>query len=676
MAFQEPKNSFDCNVGDIITFEKATTPYIICKRGTDKNGEYLLLCSHKQRFYHRYRESKFNQLYVNQSGILPESYENPEYNALLDDAKKLLTGELKLTLGQPKKSNRNSEISLTGKIWKLGCNWDTGNPNFYEFIKENRIVIGVNDKLYSLGDLILITQGYTVFAIAKVLEVPIPVTEYPPFKEEFGKYKIPYENWVNYANCEWYELKPNEIYEYKLQAGIRQVNRAHEAYTKANEVWENRFKNEFAEFQKELHVNTILYGPPGTGKTYLLNFYKEQYFTDNNLTKSKEDILKDLVRSFPFWKILGAILGTSDKPLTVKEIVNHRLIKIWIKPGQKTKPSERAWSELQSYSDENSSQLSQEYRRTKRIFSKGEQSKWTIIEDKKNDLPEIIGQEILDLAKDQELKIEENAQIQIVDRYKFITFHQKYSYEDFIEGIKPLLIENEDDEMQSGELQFGLKKGIFYNACLNALNLAGYETFEQCFQDNDGRSLRFEEIKNNPNKQYGLLIDEINRANISAVFGELITLIEDDKRIGADNEMWVELPTSNSKFSVPPNLYIIGTMNTADRSIALLDIALRRRFEFKALYPEYFEDQWWSVLLTNLNGAIFNLKKNPDFFIGHAFFINKAESEKVKIFNHKIIPLLNEYFQNNTENVKRILASAGIGIKQTGIKENYQIIAE
>lgn len=176
--------------------------------------------------------------------------------------------------------------------------------------------------------------------------------------------------------------------------------------------------------------------------------------------------------------------------------------------------------------------------------------------------------------------------------------------------------------------------------------------------------------------QFALFIDEINRANISAVFGELITLLEDDKRIGADNEMWLELPYSNEKFSVPGNLYVIGTMNTADRSIALLDIALRRRFEFKSLYPEYIESEWWASLLEALNQAIYNWKKNPDFFIGHAFFINKPEADRAKILNTKIIPLLYEYCQSNAATVKNILSEAGVALKSTGIKENFQIIAE
>ena len=172
-----------------------------------------------------------------------------------------------------------------------------------------------------------------------------------------------------------------------------------------------------------------------------------------------------------------------------------------------------------------------------------------------------------------------------------------------------------------------------------------------------------------------MFIDEINRANISAVFGELITLLEDDKRMGGTNEIWVELPYSNEKFCVPANLYVIGTMNTADRSIALLDIALRRRFEFKSLYPIYIETEWWSPLLLSLNQAIYTLKKNPDFFLGHAFFMEKQESDKIKILNSKIIPLLYEYCQNNADSVKKILIEAGVQFKPTTIKENFQIIA-
>jgi len=166
-------------------------------------------------------------------------------------------------------------------------------------------------------------------------------------------------------------------------------------------------------------------------------------------------------------------------------------------------------------------------------------------------------------------------------------------------------------------------------------------------------------------RQFVIIIDEINRANISRVFGELITLIEEDKRIGRRNEMVAVLPSGES-FGIPPNLHLIGTMNTADKSIALIDIALRRRFEFEKLYPDSDKviDQCKS-LFDKLNNHIVD-QKGPDFQIGHAYLMEK-EDEKFdleKIMNKKIIPLLYEYFMNDGNAVSSALKSAGIVVKK------------
>jgi 5-methylcytosine-specific restriction protein B len=428
---------------------------------------------------------------------------------------------------------------------------------------------------------------------------------------------------------------------------------------------------------KDYHINTILYGPPGTGKTHELNALKKM-FTDELPTGDSPATLREKMKDYTYWEIIAAILYASDAPMNVKDICAHALYAAKFNPANKVKPQNMAWVDLQAYATDESTNSSPKYRRGLQIFEKNSTSEWSIAANKREEVKDLLDEELLQLAANP---VVPEAAIPIIhERYYFVTFHQKYSYEDFIEGIRPVLSGQNPGE-ENAELQFRQEKGIFYQACLEALQLAGFDSFSDAKkQGPDARKERFNEISKQPGKQFAILIDEINRANISAVFGELITLIEDNKRMGQESELWLKLPYSGEDFCVPPNLYVLGTMNTADKSIALLDIALRRRFEFKPMYPLYSlpEDvtPWWAEKLEKLNEAIYKAKNsNPDFFIGHAFFIGKAPADLAHIYNRKIIPLLLEYFQNNTQKVETLLTTAGVENRRGTIRENYHLIA-
>lgn len=225
-------------------------------------------------------------------------------------------------------------------------------------------------------------------------------------------------------------------------------------------------------------------------------------------------------------------------------------------------------------------------------------------------------------------------------RVRIIQFHQSYSYEDFIQGYRP----------EDGGLK--LKNGVFYDFA------------KQASRDKD--------------RDYVLIIDEINRGNLSKIFGELMLLIEADKR---DQKIKLAYAREEEEFSVPPNLHIIGTMNTADRSLALVDYALRRRFAFIGMAPHFeelfidhlsksgFEEPFIKALIkkiNHINGLIMgdsSLKEG--FLVGHSYFITgemPADPDEWlnDIFNYEILPLLEEYWFDDHERLSDIRSILGL----------------
>lgn len=230
----------------------------------------------------------------------------------------------------------------------------------------------------------------------------------------------------------------------------------------------------------------------------------------------------------------------------------------------------------------------------------------------------------------------------------FTTFHQSMSYEDFVEGIKP------ETDSTTKQVTYPVKPGIFKALCKKA----------------EGQK----------EKNYVLIIDEINRGNVSQIFGELITLLEEDKRIGKDFELKVKLPYSPEEvFGVPSNLYIIGTMNTADRSVEALDTALRRRFSFVEMMPDpkLLKDNVDGInlqeVLETINKRI-EVLKDREHQIGHSYFMPKKDENKKEIpltaddvklvFQNKIVPLLQEYFYGDYEKIRLVLGNSFVKQKE------------
>lgn len=236
------------------------------------------------------------------------------------------------------------------------------------------------------------------------------------------------------------------------------------------------------------------------------------------------------------------------------------------------------------------------------------------------------------------------------DNIEFATFHQSYSYEEFVEGLKPVLDESDN-------ISYRIEKGVFYRICEKAAELAGYTSLAASLKEEEAS--RAEKYGNaiKEGRVALLCIDEINRGNVASIFGDLISLIEPSKRLGAKDELTLTLPYSKIKFGVPANLVIVGTMNTADRSIQLLDSALRRRFRFEEMPPKYdvIKNETAREVLKAINKRIRAIL-NKDAQIGHAYFVDVVNDvETFKALINKIIPLLEEYFYNDVDKIRFVL---------------------
>lgn len=392
--------------------------------------------------------------------------------------------------------------------------------------------------------------------------------------------------------------------------------------------------------------NRIYYGPPGTGKTYQLRALLKKSYEQATHTVAAEEwrskVIAERIAVLKWWEVAAAALYDRGGQAKVSDLASHPFIEaLVIAKGSNRNVRSTLWRTLQNHTVEGSATVNLKERLAPAVFDKSAESVWHFAGEWKDDC-----QDLIELV--EQLKAGPPA-AGAMQRYSFVTFHQSYGYEEFIEGLRPLL----DDDVAAGEIQYEIRPGVFKELCRKA-RLA-------------------------PEQRFAMVIDEINRGNISKIFGELITLIEPDKREGGENEISVTLPYSGEPFLVPANVDIIGTMNTADRSLALLDTALRRRFDFVPLMPDSRDEVGAPLhglrvvqgdkiidiprLLSAINQRVEALY-DRDHTVGHAYFTSLKQvpdgeerfSALVKAFRNRIVPLLEEYFFEDWQKIRLVLA--------------------
>ncbi len=301
----------------------------------------------------------------------------------------------------------------------------------------------------------------------------------------------------------------------------------------------------------ELAKNIIYTGVAGTGKTYQLQQIAKQY-TEILPVANADDLLKALLKPLSWRDVICLIFLNNyqqgRKLLKVPEIIDHQFFRMKAQLNdRKENLNQTAWGTLMMYSDKNSVRVKYHRRASQSYFDKDDSSNWFLLADS---LPLLA--DLQNKLNDYQNAISHQFQAK-KQRFSFVSFHQAYGYEEFVEGIRPHIADN-------GQMSYRIESGAFLRLCQQA--------------------------KHDPSHRYAMLIDEINRANVARVFGELMSLIEPSKRAGQTDSLSVNLAYSHQPFSVPSNVDIYATMNSQDHSLAPLDMAFRRRFEFIECQPQ------------------------------------------------------------------------------------------
>ena len=387
-------------------------------------------------------------------------------------------------------------------------------------------------------------------------------------------------------------------------------------------------------------VKNIIYtGVAGTGKTYRLQQIAKQY-TEILPVANADELLKALVEPMNWLEVICLVFLEERKKgkllLKVPEIMQHPffLQKAALRDGNESL-SQTVWGRLQRFSHPNSLTVKQSSRASQSYFDKDDSSNWFLLADS---LPLLA--DLQNKLNDYQAAIHSQFQPNYLqpklERFSFVSFHQAYGYEEFVEGIRPHIADN-------GQMSYRIESGAFLRLCQQA--------------------------KHDPSHRYAMLIDEINRANVARVFGELMSLIEPTKRAGQTDSLSVNLAYSRQPFSVPSNVDIYSTMNSQDHSLSPLDMAFRRRFEFIECRPQpqllgkvmaNGIEIDLAKLLTALNERISqNLAKDSQ--LGHSFLWGIDSLQALSAaFSQSIIPQVAQACQQHGQILQAIFGQTFI----------------